>query len=80
MHSHWLDRFMNAIRWPLIVAAVASVPVFLFSYARMALLAYETWPIWAFSLAAFAHVIAWLGVASLFDTRQSQSQRQEPDR
>lgn len=68
---------MRRLRGPLIALIYVSGPIAAFSYAKMALLALESWPGWVFAIVAIAHVIAWLGLASLIDIRREQRQNQQ---
>lgn len=71
------DRVAYALR-PLAGIFVAlAFPVFLFSYGKMIVLAFEAWPGWIFCLALISHFLVWLGASLLHDQRQDR-RRQEP--
>lgn len=67
-YTHPLDRLVYRLRVPLLVLAMLSAPVMLFSYGKMAMLAYEAWPGWVFACAIIAHFVAWVGIGCLFDS------------
>lgn len=74
--KHPIDRFARRIRGAVVLLAIASLPVFLFSYGWMLKDALATWPLWASLPAIAAQIAVWLGIASLLDIRQErQSQR-----
>jgi CHASE2 domain-containing sensor protein len=65
-----IDRVARRLRPFLIGAIYLAAPVSCFAYAKMLLLAYSAWHPVVFLLAFVAQLIAVLGVASLFDSRQ----------
>lgn len=79
-NEHPIDRLLRIFRVPLMILALLSTPVFLFTYAwGMRLLVDEVGLGWWLLICLF-HVIAWIGVASLFDARQSQVTILPPER
>lgn len=74
MQEHYLDRLMRRLRPVIIAALVLAGPVFLLSYVLMLkqmLLGIGWWS----APVVVAHVLTWLGIASLFDSRQSHPPR-----
>ena len=65
---------MRPLRGLLIVLAVLSGPVFLFSYGKMIVEMYHAVDGWLFAIVIFSHIIFWLGIASLIDSRSEQAQ------
>ncbi len=76
-YTHPIDRLVYRLRWPIVWVAAISAPVFLFSYGKMMILAYDAWSGWAFGLAFTAHLVTLLSVASLFDSQQERRQSKE---
>lgn len=75
-NEHPIDRFARRIRGAVVLLAMASLPIFLFSYGWMLKDALATWPLWASIPAIVAQIAVWLGIASLLDIRQErQNQR-----
>lgn len=75
-YTHPIDRLMYRLRGPIIVLAALSMPVMLFSYGKMALLALDAWPGWVFGCAFAAHIIAWVGIGCLVDSLTEKRQSQ----
>lgn len=77
--EHPIDRFMRTFRKPLMVLAVISAPVFLLTYALGMKMLLESVSLWLVAPIGICHVMAWIGVASLFDARQEQEKMQVYD-
>jgi hypothetical protein len=69
------DRLERAARPVLLGLLVITGPVFFFTYAWGMKLLLTVVPLWAWALICLCHVMAWLGVASLFDTQQERRTR-----
>ena len=76
-YTHPIDRLMYRLRGPIIVIAALSMPVMLFSYGKMILLALEAWPGWMFACAFAAHIMGWVGIGCLVDSLKERHQSQE---
>lgn len=76
--EHPLDRLMRRARRWFWGACLVAIPVFLFSYVQMVLLAAQTWPAWASVAAVASHVIVAVAGGSLLDYRQEQRQKSGP--
>lgn len=76
-YTHPIDRLMYRLRGPIIVIAALSMPVMLFSYGKMILLALEAWPGWMFACAFAAHIMGWIGIGCLVDSLKERHQSQE---
>ena len=75
-YTHPIDRLMYRLRGPILVIAALSMPVMLFSYGKMALLALEAWPGWVFGCALAAHIMGWIGIGCLVDSLKERNQSQ----
>jgi hypothetical protein len=78
--THPLDRLALRIRPAIIVTAALCAPAFLISYAFLWRDAWYAWPGWIFAIALIAHVVGWLGISALFDTRQSRQMQTGTER
>lgn len=76
-YTHPLDRLIYRLRGPILLVAALSMPIMLFSYGKMALLALDAWPGWAFGCALAAHIIGWIGLGCLVDSLTEKRQSQE---
>lgn len=70
---------MYRLRPALIIGAALCFPVFMFTYARMLIWAFNEWPTWGIALTFISHVVVIGGVASLFD-RQEESRKSADQR
>lgn len=77
-HQHPLDRLAYRLRVPLIVLAVISCPVMLYSYAWGMKQIMAAAPAWVSVLVVVSHIMVWLGIGSLFDMRQEKAPSSEP--
>ncbi len=78
-YTHPLDRLIYRLRWPIVGLGVISAPIYVFSYAKMIVLVYETWSTWGFAITFIAHVVMLLAVASMFDSQQERHQSKEDE-
>lgn len=79
-YENFWDRLTYRLR-PVIIAGLwLAVPVFLVSYAGMFARAVIGMP-WYFGIpVVIAHLVAWLGIASLFDIQQERLESQKDAR
>jgi len=74
-YSHPIDRLAVKLRPALLVLVALWGPTMLISYGLMLKSAFETWPWWGFALTIASHVMGWLGISALIDTRREQTHR-----
>lgn len=78
-YENIFDRIVYQMR-PVILALVyLALPVSLFSYGKMFVLAFTNWPWWASLAALIAHLIVLLGIGCLFDIQQERQTLREVD-
>lgn len=77
MTEHPIDRFMRAIRPLLIGLLFLALPVMLLSYGWMLKQLLYAAPFWVSAAVVLAHMVTWLGIASLFDKQQERRQSSE---
>ena len=79
MKEHPADRFVRVFRVPLMIMALLSAPITLFTYAwAMRLMADEVGIGWFLFICAF-HVVTLIGFGCLVDSRQQPHQTQPRD-
>lgn len=76
-YTHPLDRLFVRLRWLIVALAIVSAPIFLFSYGKMMVLAYQSWPGWASAATFIAHAVMLVAISSLFDSQQERRQLTE---
>lgn len=60
---------MYRLRPALIIGAALCFPVFMFTYARMLIWAFNEWPTWGIALTFISHAVAFIGFGCLLDQR-----------
>lgn len=78
-YTHPIDRIMARLRLPVLILAVLSAPIYLYSYAKLMVMAYEVWPGWIFAPVIVAHLVTLCAVASVIDIQQERRQSKAPE-
>ena len=77
--EHIADRLTRKAAPALVASLHLSVPVGLMGYAWMVKAAMIAMPWWVFAPVIIAHLVFFLGIASLIDTLQERLSQLEPD-
>ena len=77
--EHPLDRFVRRFRAVFIVGAALCLPIFLVSYGKMIVMAFEAWPAWAFWPSIFAQALIFVGASCLRDSQIERQLSQAPE-
>lgn len=78
-YTHPVDRAVYALRGVILAACYLCGPIMLISYGWMARELITTAPVWVSVIVLIAHVVGWLGIASLIDMRRERLTPPEPD-
>lgn len=76
MENFW-DRAARRLRPYFWGAGLFAIPVFFVSYAVMARMALETWPVWLGLVVAVCHALTWIVFATIHDWQRERRQRRE---
>lgn len=79
-YTHPLDRLVVKLRPALIVLAALCFPAFLITYGLMLKAAFQSWPSWGVAVMVVSHLLGWLGLSALLDSRQERMSRTEAER
>lgn len=74
-YTNPIDRLGFRLRGVIVVFLVLSLPIFLFSYGWMIKQLFYAAPGWITAIVFLAHAAVWIGIGSLFDSRQEQDQK-----
>jgi len=78
-YTHPIDRAAYALRGVILGATYLCAPIYMISYGWMLKKLLTTAPGWVSAVVILAHIIVWIGIASLFDRSQERRQTQELD-
>lgn len=74
-YTNPIDRLGYRFRGVIVVFLVLSLPVFLISYGWMIKQLFYAAPGWITAIIFACHASVWIGISSLFDSRQERDQQ-----